>query len=81
MWSSRCFRRAIGDRNVDDKIATYLVAGTTLVIVVDPREKRVELHDRARCVILRGGDVLAHDALPGFTLTIDELFATIAPPQ
>lgn len=36
-----------GDRriDVDDKIGVYLRAGSTLVIVVDPRKRVVELHD------------------------------------
>jgi Uma2 family endonuclease len=72
-----------GDRrsDVDDKLATYLAAGTALVIVVDPKERTVELHDPARRVLLHGADVLVHDAAPGFTLAIDDLFATIAPPR
>lgn len=34
--------------NVDDKIAVYLQAGSSLVIVVDPQQRAVELHDAAQ---------------------------------
>jgi len=71
-----------GDRrpDVDDKIATYLSAGSALVIVVDPKRRAVELHDAAATTTLREGDALTHPRLPGFELSVAELFATISPP-
>ena len=71
-----------GDRrvDVDDKIATYLSAGSALVIVVDPKHRVVELHDAAATATLREGDVLKHPRLPAFELSVSALFATISPP-
>jgi Uma2 family endonuclease len=67
--------------DVDDKIATYLTSGSALVIVVDPKTRTVELHDPKQRAALRVGDAIAHDAVPGFTLSIDDLFSIIAPPR
>ena len=71
-----------GDRrpDVDDKIATYLAAGSSLVIVVDPRSQRIELHDRGSRSVVRAGERLTHARLPGFELDVTALFATVAPP-
>jgi Uma2 family endonuclease len=59
--------------DVDDKIHVYLAAGTALV-VVDPKTTRIELHDPSAIRVLVPADVLAHDALPGFTLDVGALF-------
>jgi Uma2 family endonuclease len=69
-----------GDRRADiaDKIATYLAAGTALVIVVDPRTATIAVHDASGTRVLRAGDVLRHDALPAFSLDVRELFARAA---
>jgi Uma2 family endonuclease len=68
------------DRRADvtDKIATYLAAGTALVVVVDPRRAMMMLHDATGAHELRAGDVLRHEALPGFVLDVGELFARAA---
>ncbi len=72
-----------GDRraDVDDKIATYLAAGTALVIIVDPKTHTVEPHDPGGHGILSAGQSLAHSAIPGFSLSVAELFEIIAPPR
>lgn len=72
-----------GDRrpDVDDKIATYLAAGSTLVIVIDRVAKTVELHDEVSTAVLRRGETVAHAALPGFALSVTALFQTIVPPR
>ena len=67
--------------DVDDKIATYLAAGSSLVIVVDPETSTVELHDGSPAKILRSSDTLVHPVLPGFSLPLDAFFRTIAPPR
>jgi Uma2 family endonuclease len=66
-----------GDRraDVDDKIATYLAAGTAAVIVVDPRKATVVVHDRVGTRVLHRSDTLTHGALPGFSLNVGALFA------
>jgi Uma2 family endonuclease len=66
--------------DVDDKLATYLAAGCVLAIVVDPRTRTVELHDANCTLTLKEDDALTHAALPGFTLSLARLFASIAPP-
>lgn len=68
-----------GDRraDVDDKIDVYLRSGSSLVIVVDPRKRTVELHDHTGVARLREGDAIEHRALPGFSYPISELFAVL----
>lgn len=65
-----------GDRrgDVDDKIATYLAAGTAVIILIDPHRRRVELHDSQTPRILGENDVLTHAALPDFELDLATLF-------
>ncbi len=67
-------------RDVDDKIATYLAAGSSLVIIADPHRAIVELHDSVRTTVLGAPDEITHPALPGFSLGVQELFEDIAPP-
>src|ERR1700722_15538653 len=67
--------------DVDDKIATYLAAGSALVIVVDSKMRTVELHDPGSVVALSEGQSLVHTALPGFELSVGKLFAVIDPPR
>lgn len=68
---SRDDRRA----DVDHKIATYLAAGTSAVIVVDPKRAAIAVHDRDEVRIVRDGDTLTHATLPGFVLDVAALFA------
>lgn len=67
--------------DVADKIATYLPAGCSLVAIVDPQTRTVELHDSGPPVVLGEHDVLSHPALPGFTLALASLFAKINRPR
>ena len=60
--------------DVDDKIGTYLRAGSALVIVVDPKQRRVDLHDQQGIAHLNEPDAIAHEALPGFRYPVRELF-------
>ena len=71
--------RSPGDRarNLEHKIAVYLATGTSLVIVVDPRDRSVRLHDPRGTRALSGDDVLAHPAIPGFSLALTALFAPL----
>jgi Uma2 family endonuclease len=66
--------------DLDDKIATYLAAGCSLVVVVDPATRTVELHDPDGRVDLRESATLRHRALPGFELSLAALFAFTDPP-
>jgi Uma2 family endonuclease len=67
------------DRSADvaDKIATYLRAGTALVLVIDPRARTLAAYDGA-VRFFRRGERFAHAALPGFSLDLAALFARIA---
>jgi len=60
---------------VEHKIATYLAAGTSAVIVVDPHRESIGVHDGEGARILCAGDTLTHAALPGFALDVGALFA------
>ena len=64
-------------RNVEHKIAVYLATGASLVILVDPRDRSVRLHDARGVRVLRGEDAIAHPALPGFSLALPALFAPL----
>jgi Uma2 family endonuclease len=66
--------------DVDDKIDTYLRAGSSLVIVVDPRQHVVELHDRSAVVRLNENDAIEHAALPGFSYSVRVLFEVLRRP-
>ena len=63
------------DRRVDveHKIATYLRAGAAAVLVVDPTQQTIAVHGED-AALLRAGDILTHEALPGFTLDVGDLF-------
>ena len=71
-----------GDRRiyVASKIATYLAAGTRLIMIVNPQRQRVELHDGTEPAVIERGRHIEHSALPGFHLPVSQLFDTIAPP-
>lgn len=70
---------APGDRrdDVDDKIATFLRAGSSLVIVVDPAKRLVELHDRRGVTTVGEGGSIVHVALQGFCYPVRELFGVL----
>lgn len=59
------------------KVAVYLAAGSLLVIVVDPSDRSVRLHDAGRVHVLRGDDAIEHAALPGFRLALPALFSAM----
>jgi Uma2 family endonuclease len=63
--------------DVDDKIAVYLQAGSSLVIIVDPPKRTVELHDREETVCLDETGTIEHWALPGFSYPVRDLFAVL----
>ena len=66
--------------DVDDKIDTYLRAGSSLVIVVDPQKRVVELHDPLATARLDEGAAIEHAALPGFRYPVRDLFAVLRRP-
>ncbi len=67
-------------RLVAAKIEVLLCCGTPLVVVLEPRDWSVALHDGGAPVILRGDDAFAHPVLPGFTAAARAFFAGLAIP-
>jgi Uma2 family endonuclease len=63
--------------DVDDKLDVYLRAGTSLVVVVDPMHRAVELHDRMRVAYAGEADAIEHWSLPGFSYPVSELFGVL----
>lgn len=63
--------------DVDDKVSTYLRGGSSLVIVVDPIARLVELHDRHAIRKIDEAAAIEHPALPGFHYSVSELFGVL----
>ena len=61
---------------VEEKARSWLVSGTRLVWVVDPRGRTVHVyHQTKEALRLAEGDVLdGEDVVPGFSVTVAELF-------
>ena len=66
---------------LEHKIRIYFAGGASLVIVIDPADRSVRLHDARGARVLRGEDVIAHPALPGFSLALTKLFTAADPPR
>ncbi|MBV8151108.1 MAG: Uma2 family endonuclease [Candidatus Eremiobacteraeota bacterium] len=66
--------------DVNDKIHTYLRAGSSLVMVVDPKQRIVELHDPLRAALLDESRAIQHHALPGFSYGVRDLFSVLRRP-
>jgi Uma2 family endonuclease len=62
-------------RNIASKIATLLAAGTQAVVVIDPRNATVTVHDASGAALYAPPDVLDHASMPGFEIALDRLFA------
>lgn len=63
--------------DIDDKIETYLRAGSSLVIVVDPKQRIVELHDPRGNATVDETHAMTHEALPGFSCPVSQLFEVL----
>jgi hypothetical protein len=59
---------------VAEKISVYLAAGSSGVFVVDPVRRTLSIHE-GDVRVLSEADVVRHDSLPGFSLSLAELFA------
>lgn len=70
--------RSKNDTNpkVADKVADYLAAGVHVVVVADPRRKRVSVHRVGQAAVELGiTDTLSiEDVIPGFLVPVTELF-------
>ena len=63
--------------DIHRKIRQLLAAGTTLVWIVYPSERTVEVHTSSGASTLEGDDVLSGgDVLPGFEIAVREIFPT-----
>jgi Uma2 family endonuclease len=60
--------------DVDDKVRTYLRTGTDAVVIVDPENDTIAVHDRDGTRVWSRGETMAHPALPDFTLDVAGLF-------
>lgn len=58
---------------VDEKKDRYLSAGTIVVVVVDPRRLKVQVH-RTSGVTNVAGTLTLDDVLPGWSMTLDDIF-------
>jgi Uma2 family endonuclease len=68
--------RSPGDnrRDIEDKVAVLVRAGTDVVIVVNPKTRTVISQDARSRRIFWGDEVFEHPALPGFAFAVNELF-------
>lgn len=64
---------------VEEKVDMFLAAGVTLVWVVDPKTRKAHVFRKGRevRVVDAKGSLDGEDVLPGFTLPLAEVFATI----
>lgn len=61
---------------VEEKVADWLGAGARMVVVVNPRQRRVTVHrPPAQVLVLTDADTLeGDDVVPGWRLPVSELF-------
>ncbi|HEX3462602.1 MAG TPA: Uma2 family endonuclease [Candidatus Elarobacter sp.] len=69
--------RSLSNRRADleDKIATLLRAGTHLVVVVDSDTRTLTAHDEHGKRMWSEGESFEHEALPGFSVSLADMFA------
>jgi len=69
--------RSPGDDPLDvaRKLDVYLRGGSEFVLVADPIKRTMMLHDPVSVIVFAGNDVLEHQGLPGFELTVGPFFA------
>jgi Uma2 family endonuclease len=62
--------------DVEEKVLSWLAAGTRLVIVIDPRTRTLHAYRRPdRVVVLREAESLdAGDVVPGLLIGVADLF-------
>ncbi len=60
--------------DIDHKIGVYLSAGSTLVLLVDPKEKTFHSFDRIGSRVFNADDDFTHPALPGFAILVSSVF-------
>ena len=61
---------------VNEKVADYLAAGTRMVVVVNPRNRTVNVHTPDNTVTLTMGDTLdGGDVVPGWQMPVADIFS------
>ena len=61
---------------VNEKVADYLAAGTRMVVVVNPRNRTVNVHTQDDTITLGMGDTLdGGDVVPGWQMPVADIFA------
>lgn len=62
-------------RDVQDKTATYLRAGTDAVVIVDPKTETIRVESQSGTAYFASGDIFEHESLPEFRLDVERYFA------
>ena len=65
--------------DIEEKVRVYLVAGTLVVFLVDPNLRNVTACEQGRRTTFDNDDMLTHEALPGFSLPVRDLFTQPLP--
>ena len=61
---------------VNEKVADYLAAGTRMVVVVNPRNRTVNVHTPDGAITLKLGDTLdGGEVVPGWQMPVADIFA------
>ena len=61
---------------VNEKVADYLAAGTRMVVVVNPRNRTVNVHTPDNTITLEMGDTLdGGEVVPGWQMPLTDIFA------
>ena len=61
---------------VEEKVAEWLAAGTRMVVVVNPRNRRVRVHTSDATMTLTEADTLdGGDVVPGWQMPVADIFA------
>ena len=61
---------------VNEKISDWLAAGTRMVVVVNPRNRTVNVHTTDSTTTLAMGDTLdGGDVVPGWQMPLSDIFA------
>ena len=61
---------------VNEKVADWLAAGTRMVVVVNPRNRTVNVHTPDSAITLEMGDTLdGGDVVPGWQMPLADVFA------
>jgi len=65
-------------KDVEEKVRVYLAAGAQAVVLVDTAEQTVTIRKSTGTQRLARSDVFQHESLPGFSMSVIDLFT---PPQ